>query len=246
MRRKSSRVPRPKAARSASPRWVTTAVSAIRPTFVIDIESAAGTPTRRISRTGARVKRGSRNAGRTSARPPSTQNARGTVAIIWQVSMASAAPTRPQWKVNMKSGVQAIWSTSDVVDQMAGTRTFPSPRMTLSSMPPTKVMTAPPKRTRAKRDALACTAPLAPMSRKSGGAATCMPSPKARPMTPLSTSACPASAAAALCRSAPSARAIAEDAPAPIPPTIVVMARIETGKTSDTAPIASTPSRLTK
>ena len=40
----------------------------------------------------------------------------------------------------MKSGVSAIWRTSDALDQIAGTRTLPSPRMTLSSMPPTNVM----------------------------------------------------------------------------------------------------------
>src|SRR5204863_185577 len=80
------------------------------------------------------------------------------------------SPTRPQPKPNMKRGVQAIWRTSDVVDHTAGTRTLPSPRMTLSNMPPRKVMAAPPKSTRAKSVALARTGPLAPMSRNSGAA----------------------------------------------------------------------------
>src|SRR2546422_7778818 len=62
--------------------------------------------------------------------------------------MASAAPPRPQPRPNMKSGVQPIWRTSEAVDQMAGTRTLPSPRSTLSNMPLRKVMAAPPKRRR--------------------------------------------------------------------------------------------------
>src|SRR2546425_282251 len=88
--------------------------------------------------------------------------------------MASGAPSRPHPRPNMKSGVQAIWRTSDVLDHSAGTRTLPSPRMTLSNMPPRKrkVMAAPPKRMRANRVALACTAPLAPISPNSAGAAS--------------------------------------------------------------------------
>jgi hypothetical protein len=113
-------------------------------------------------------------------------------------------------------------------------------------MPPRKVMVAPPKRTRAKSVALSSTGPLAPMRRKSAGIPTSAASPKPMPMAMLSRSACPASVEASFRRPAPSARATADDAPAPTPPAMVVMARSDTGKTSETAPIASTPRRLTK
>jgi hypothetical protein len=113
-------------------------------------------------------------------------------------------------------------------------------------MPPRKVIAAPPKRTRPNSVALSSTAPLAPIRRKSTGMPTWAARPKPMPIATLTASACPASAAAASQRPAPSARATAEDAPAPMPPAIAVIARSDTGKTSDTAPIASTPSRLTK
>ena len=52
----------------------------------------------------------------------------------------------------MNSGVSRICRQSDVVDQIAGTRTLPSPRSTLSSMPPVKVMMQPPKITSTEHD----------------------------------------------------------------------------------------------
>src|SRR5207249_3259233 len=150
--------------------------------------------------------------------------------------MASAAPSRPQPKPNMKSGVQPIWRTSDVVDHTAGTRTLPSPRMTLSNMLPRKVMAAPPKRTRAKSVALACTAPLAPIRWNSGAAHTCRASPKPRPITTLSTSACPASAAASFRRPAPSARALAPRTAGPGRPRQAGGAPGATGPTATAGP----------
>ena len=172
--------------------------------------------------------------------------ARATVASSWQASMARGAPIRLQPKTNMKSGVHAICRTSEVVDQFTGTRTLPSPLSTPSNMPPRKVIVAPPKSTRAKSVALASTAPLAPMRRKSAGIETCATSPKPMPIATLRSSACPATAHASSRRPAPSARATADDAPAPMPPAMVVRARRETGNTRETAPIASTPRRLTK
>jgi len=145
----------------------------------------------------------------------------------------------------MKSGVTAICMASDVVAQVAGMRTLPSARMTLSSIMLKNVITMPPRSTRANCVAPACTAPLAPMRRKSAGDPAIARIPNPTPRTTQSRSACPASAAASARRAAPCARAIAEAAPAPMPPPIEVSARRDTGNTRDTAPMASTPIRLT-
>src|SRR5262249_15967350 len=140
----------------------------------------AGPPPRRLRPTARSPTKAS--AGRTPPRPPRTQRARASVARSWHASMASAAPGRPHPKTNMKSGVHPIWRKSEVVDQIAGTRTFPSPRMTLSNMPPRNVIAAPPKRTRAKSVAWWCTTPVAPRAWKKAGAAICTTSPKASPI----------------------------------------------------------------
>ena len=107
------------------------------------------------------------------------------------------------------------------------------------------VITTPPNSTRANCVAPSCTAPVAPISRNSAGAPTSVASPKPMPRTTQRRSPSPASAAAAAGRPAPRARATADATPAPMPPPIDVSASSETGNTSDTAPIASTPSRLT-
>ncbi len=58
--------------------------------------------------------------------------------------------------------------------------------------------------------------------------------------------ACSATPQASSRRPAPSARAMPDAAPAPMPPDTTVITVNEIGKTSDTAAIASSPSRLTK
>jgi len=63
----------------------------------------------------------------------------------------------------MNSGVNTTCMQSDTVDQIAGTRTLPSPRSTLSSMPTVKVMIAPPNSTSANTTALASTSPCPPI-----------------------------------------------------------------------------------
>ncbi len=146
----------------------------------------------------------------------------------------------------MKSGVTAICRRSEVVAHIAGTRTLPSARIRLSSIMLKKVMQTPPKRTRAKTVAPSWTAPLAPMTRNSAPTPNQAPSPNAQPRSTANTSAWPPSAAASSRAPAPSARATADVAPAPMPPPIAVIASSDTGNTSDTAPIASVPSRLTK
>ena len=81
----------------------------MRPTLLIEVESAAGMPTRTISRSGASPRRPCaerRAARRRVRRTPSAR--RGRIASAWHVSIASAPPTRPQPKRNMKSGVTAI------------------------------------------------------------------------------------------------------------------------------------------
>ncbi len=76
---KSRRVPRPYAARSAGPRRATTPVRTMSPMLLTDVESAAGTPTRTISRIGASPCR-RRKTGTTRPRPPKTHAMRGRIA----------------------------------------------------------------------------------------------------------------------------------------------------------------------
>src|SRR5262245_52585000 len=213
------------------------------PTLLSDVASDAGMPTRRISRRGSTA--GAPRRGRTAIEPPNTKRARGKMATSWQASGAIAAPTSPRPAENIAIGIAIIWSTSDTLDQMAGTRTLPSPRSTLSSMPPANVIAAPPKRTRANSVAASRTSPLAPIQRNAVGAPRRMTAPNASPTATLRRIDCPARTPAARCRPAPSARATADDAPAPMPPAIAVVASSESGNTSDTAAMASAPSRLT-
>ncbi len=162
------------------------------------------------------------------------------------MSIASAPPIKPQPKRNMKSGVTAICSTSEVVAHVAGMRTLPSPRIRASSIILKNVIATPPKTTRAKAVAPSWTAPLAPITVNNGATPNHATTPKPRPSTTASTRAWPPRVAASSRAPAPWARATADVAPAPMPPPIAVIASNETGNTSDTAPIASVPRRLTK
>ena len=135
-------------------------------------------------------------------------------------------------------------ATAPAAVTIAGMRTFPAPRSAEASTFVIHPGIAAAKRTFAYKSALASVSPSAPRNTNSALPAVQTPMLKHAPKTTAMTTACITSAWASFMRSAPIARAMAEDTPPPIPPFDIfdiIVISMNTGKTRATPAIALVP-----